>query len=64
MLTARETIVPTFAGGTLDRADQVRDNPDKLRADWEAGVPWEEIRKRPPMPEGKTMADMRIERKQ
>ena len=32
MLTARETIVPTFAGGTLDRADQVRVNPDKLRA--------------------------------
>ena len=39
-------------------------DPDKLRADWEAGVPWEEIRKRPPMPAGKTMADMRIERKQ
>ena len=31
MLTDRNTIVPTFAGGTLDRADQVRVNPDKLR---------------------------------
>ncbi len=24
-------IVPAFAGGTLDRADQVRVNPDRLR---------------------------------
>jgi len=32
MLTDRKMIVPTFAGGTLDRADQVRVNPDKLRA--------------------------------
>ncbi|MFT5330672.1 MAG: NAD+ diphosphatase [Parasphingorhabdus sp.] len=32
MPTAENTIVPTFAGGTLDRADQVRVNPDKLRA--------------------------------
>ena len=39
-------------------------DPDKLRADWEADLPWEEIRKRPPMPEGKTMADMRVERAQ
>jgi catechol 2,3-dioxygenase-like lactoylglutathione lyase family enzyme len=37
-------------------------DPDKLRADWEAGIAWEEMRKRPPMPVGKTMADMRIER--
>ena len=32
MSIAKNTIVPTFAGGTLDRADQVRVNPDKLRA--------------------------------
>jgi catechol 2,3-dioxygenase-like lactoylglutathione lyase family enzyme len=37
-------------------------DPDKLRADWEGGKPWEEIRKRPPMPPGMTPADMRKER--
>lgn len=37
-------------------------DPDKLRADWEAGVAWERIRERPPIPEGMTIADMRKER--
>jgi catechol 2,3-dioxygenase-like lactoylglutathione lyase family enzyme len=36
-------------------------DPDNLRAAWEAGVSWEEIRRRPPLPEGKTVADMRVE---
>jgi len=52
-------------------SDEFRENPigtwvdpDKLRADWEAGVPWEEIRKRPPMPAGMSIMDMRKERPQ
>ncbi|VWX59085.1 NAD(+) diphosphatase [Sphingorhabdus sp. 109] len=32
MPKTEQTIVPTFAGGTLDRADQVRVSPDRLRA--------------------------------
>ena len=36
-------------------------DPDSLRAAWEAGLSWEEIRRRPPLPEGKTVADMRLE---
>jgi hypothetical protein len=36
-------------------------DPDNLRAAWEAGVSWEEIRRRPPLPEGKSVADMRVE---
>ena len=37
-------------------------DPDELRAQWEAGVPWEEIRLRPPLPAGKSPLDMRQER--
>lgn len=37
-------------------------DPDRLRADWEAGLPWTEIRRRPPLPPGATVADMRAER--
>jgi hypothetical protein len=36
--------------------------PETLLEEWEAGKPWEEIRKRPPLPAGMTPLDMRKER--
>lgn len=37
--------------------------PDDLRTTWESGVPWEDIRRRPPLPAGVMPVDMQKERK-
>ena len=37
--------------------------PDDLRTAWESGVPWEDIRRRPPLPAGVMPVDMQKERK-
>ncbi len=49
---------PEFASNPIG----VLINPDQLRQDWEAGVPWAQIRTRPPLPAGKTPKDMQVER--